>query len=67
MSYGTDRREHYRRAAGYVDRLLKGAKPSELAVELPTQFEFVINRGTARTLGVTIPADLYVRADAVID
>ena len=67
MSYGQDLAEHYRRAATYVDRLLKGAKAGSLPIEQPTVLEFVVNRGTAKALGLAIPRELELRADRVID
>ena len=67
LSYGPGRLDRFQRAAVYVDRILRGAKPSDLPVEQPTKFELVINRKTAKTLGLTIPPSLLQRADQVID
>lgn len=67
LSYGADTRDLFHRAASYVDRILHGAKPSELPVQVPTKFEFVLNLKTAKTLGLTVPLTLQAAADEVIE
>jgi putative tryptophan/tyrosine transport system substrate-binding protein len=67
LSYGNDIPDNYRRAATYVDRILKGEKPSELPVQAPIKFELVINLQTAKALGLDVPLLLQQRADEVIE
>jgi putative ABC transport system substrate-binding protein len=67
MSYGVEPVELFRRAAAYVDRILKGAKPAELPVQAPTKFELVINLKAAKAIGLTVPSQLLARSDQLIE
>ena len=67
LSYGIDRVDPYRRAASYVDRILRGEKSGDLPVQFPTKFEMVVNRKTAKALGLAIPPSILLRVDEVID
>ena len=67
MSYGPNLPDLWRRAAAYVDKILKGAKPGDLPVEQPTTFELVINNRTAKAMGLTIPPSLVLRADEIVE
>ena len=67
LSYAPDLVDNYRRAASYVDRILRGEKPGDLPVQLPTKFEMVVNRKTATALGLVIPPSILLRADEIIE
>ena len=67
LSYGPDPVDEFRRGATYVDRILRGAKPSDLPVQLPIKFEMVLNRKTARALGLAVPPSILLRAEEVIE
>jgi putative ABC transport system substrate-binding protein len=67
LSYGADQVDNWRRAASYVDRIIRGAKPAELPVQLSTKYEMVVNLKTAKALGIAIPPSIMLRADEVIE
>jgi putative ABC transport system substrate-binding protein len=67
LSYGTDQVEGYRRAASYLDRILRGAKPGDLPVQLPTKFEMAVNLKAAKALGLAVPPSIMLRATEVIE
>jgi ABC-type uncharacterized transport system substrate-binding protein len=67
ISYGSDWVDQYRRAAGYVDRVLKGEKPAEMPVQAPTKYQMIVNLRTAKALGLTVPPTMLARVDQVIE